>query len=761
LGGLARSYIQETAIMTSNPSFIRFLFSRAVPLLVLLFSGALAMAQADPPARVANLSRIEGSVVFAPAGETEWVNAELNRPITHGDRVWTDPGARAELHLGSSALHLDSQTFVDLTNVDSLAFQASLNEGTVNARVRDLQPGENFELDTPQLAFRASQPGDFRIDVDAKSGTTRVIVHSGAAQVFGAGGESLQMQAGEQLAFSGRDLEQVTLQVLPSDNGFDRWVADLNRREDQSITARYVPRDVVGYQQLDSYGTWAEDPNYGAVWYPTISVADWAPYRYGHWEFIAPWGWTWIENEPWGFAPFHYGRWAMVGSRWGWVPGRLGPRPVYSPALVGFVGGGGVNFSLSIGGGSGIGWFPLAPGEAWRPYYHASDRYVRNVNRNVVVNNFTRNNVYTYQHRSDAVTAVNVNDFSRGRPVHEHWSRVNPSEIARAPATAMPALPPPQRHFAEGRTRVQPQGGVPPITASRPQPQFVAPGIERRGPAFERGVPPLVQRGEAVDSRPQGRPRPDFRGVGPAATPPGQAAQPLFQPPGQQRREEARALQEQRREQQARPAPPQVQPAPQFQQERAARAQEEQQRRAQMQQERAQRDQQIQQQQRGQLDQQRRQQIEQERSQRDQQMQHQREAQERQQQSMQERMQRDQAMQQRQQAMQQQQQAMQERAQRQQAMQQQAQERAQRQQQAVQQQQAMQQQQAARQQAMQERAQQQAAMQQQRAAAMQQRQQAQQQAPAQRGEARGRGEERGRGEDRRQQAHDRRDESRS
>jgi len=692
--------------MTSNPSVFRFLFSRVAPLLVLLFSGALAMAQADPPARVANLSRIEGSVVFAPAGETDWADAELNRPVTRGDRVWTDPGARAELHLGSSALHLDSQTFIDVTNVDALAFQASLNEGTANARVRDLQPGENFELDTPQLAFRASQPGDFRIDVDARSGTTRVIVHSGSAQVFGAGGESLQMQAGEQLAFTGRDLEQITLRVLPSDNGFDRWVADLNRREDQSVTARYVPRDVVGYQQLDAYGNWAEDPNYGAVWYPTVAVADWAPYRYGHWEFIAPWGWTWIENEPWGFAPFHYGRWAVIGSRWCWVPGRLGPRPIYSPALVAFVGGGGsgVNFSLTIGGGSGIAWFPLAPGEAWHPYYRASDRYVRGINRNIVVNN-TTNNFYTYQHRSDAVTAVKVDDFSRGRPVHEHWNRVNPTEIARAPATTMPALPAAPRHFAEGRAPVRPQGNVLPITASRPQPQFVAPGIERRAPGFERGAPPVVQRGDAIEG-PQGRPRPDFRGAPPAAVPPGQAAQPLFQAPGQQRREEQRALQEQRREQQ-------VQPPQQIQQERAQRAQDEQARRAQMQQQRAQEEQQ------------RRQQIQQERAQRDQQqLQRQREAQERQQQSMQERVQRQQAMQQ--QAARQQ--AIQERAQQQAAMQQQ-----------------------------------QAAMQQQRAAAMQQRQAEQQQRAqaAPRGEARARGEERGRGEERRQQAHDRRDESRS
>src|SRR5438105_6554732 len=247
-----------------NPSLLRLLVARLVPFALLLFVGTFAIAQTDPPARVASLSRVEGSVVFAPAGETEWADAELNRPITQGDRLWTDPGARAELHLGPAALHMDSQTFVDVTALDALALQASVNEGTVNARVRELQAGENFELDTPQLAFRVSQPGDFRVDVDPQGGTTRVIVRSGAALVYGAGGESLQMQAGEQLAFAGRDLRQVTV-TPPPDDGFDRWAAERNRVEDGSTAARHVPREVVGYHQLDPYGTWAEDPNYGAV----------------------------------------------------------------------------------------------------------------------------------------------------------------------------------------------------------------------------------------------------------------------------------------------------------------------------------------------------------------------------------------------------------------------------------------------------------------------------------------------------------------
>ena len=546
--------------MTTHRLLFRVFRSRLLPLLLLVFAGAGAMAQTDPPARVASLSHIEGSVVLAPSGDTEWTDAVLNRPLTRGDRLWTDHGSRAEVHLGSAALHVDGESFLDFTALDDRVFQASLNEGTVNARVRELTAGENFELDTPQLAFRASQPGDYRIDVDPARGATRVTVRSGIALVYGASGEAQQLQAGQQIAFAGRNLERVEVQASPVEDGFDRWAADRNRMEDQSIAARYVPREVVGYQQLDAYGTWAQDPSYGAVWYPRVTVADWAPYRYGHWESIAPWGWTWIDDAPWGFAPFHYGRWAVIGSRWCWVPGRIGPRPIYSPALVAFVGGGGrSNWNLSIRSSPGIAWYPLAPGEAWRPTYRTSPVYVRNVNRNIVVNNTAFDTAHVHRGRADALTAMRVEDFSRGRPVHSHWTRVNPAEVARAPLATPPAMPEPRRS-AGPRAGAQPPAQVPGVVVGqprppaqgaapvvgRPQPQFAAPGVQRREPA-DRGRPAVRQ----------------------AERPP------------QVRQEEQRARDEQRRQ----PA----QPLQLQQQERARRDQQVQQERVQREQQQAQR----------------------------------------------------------------------------------------------------------------------------------------------------------------------------
>jgi len=224
----------------------RTFVSHLLPVLALSLAGS-AMAQSGPPARLAGLTHMEGSVAFAPAGATEWSDASAKRPVVRGDRLWTDKGGRAEVQLGSGALHMDSETFVEIIALDRNSLQASLNEGTVNARVRRLESGDTFEVTTPQLALRAMEPGDYRIDVDPAHGITWVAVRSGAAMLYGAGGGALQLQAGRQIAFSGRDLK-VAGRGAPRDQGFDRWAADRNRIEDQALAARPAPQAAMDHQ---------------------------------------------------------------------------------------------------------------------------------------------------------------------------------------------------------------------------------------------------------------------------------------------------------------------------------------------------------------------------------------------------------------------------------------------------------------------------------------------------------------------------------
>ncbi|MGV3492273.1 MAG: DUF6600 domain-containing protein [Ramlibacter sp.] len=428
---------------------------------LLLLAAALASAQetADPPGRIAHLTERNGGVVFAPQGEEEWIELPRNQPLTTGDRLWTDRGARAELQVGAATLHVGPESHLGFSVLDDDALQVILQQGSVNARVRDLQPGENFEIDTPNLAFRALQQGDYRVDVEA-NGHTRVVVHSGTASVFGEGGQSVQLAAGQQATFAGRSLAQVQGPAWGQDD-FGQWAAARNRAQDQSVSARYVPRGVVGYAQLDQYGTWDAHPQYGSVWYPQVTVQDWAPYRYGHWAYVQPWGWTWVDDAPWGFAPFHYGRWAQIGPRWAWVPGAIPVRPVYSPALVVFLGGGGTSVTISSGYPS-VGWYPLAPGEAWWPTYRTSPRYVSSINYHIDLRRQQRDawEHHYWRQRHYAVTSVRDEDFRRGRPVYRHWRPVQADVVNRWRPGVVPQRPERGwREWGDGRTRLQ---GTPP-----------------------------------------------------------------------------------------------------------------------------------------------------------------------------------------------------------------------------------------------------------------------------------------------------------
>ena len=447
--------------MLTPARLLRHILFRLVPVLALALGAAPAHAQGgDPPSRVGRLNHVEGNITFSTVGDDEWTDAEPNRPLTKGDRLLTEPKSRAEVQVGSSAVRLDGQTKIEIILIDDHATQLSVLQGSVYVRVRSLPEGENFEIDTPNLAYRAAYPGDYRIDVDPVRGTTRITIHSGTGAVYGEAGQSLALGGGQQVTFKLRGLAQMGTQESPPQDNFDRWALERNRRDDQSVSARFIPREVVGYQALDSSGTWSQDAVLGPVWFPQGVGANWAPYRQGRWEWVSQWGWTWMDEAAWGFAPFHYGRWTTIGSKWAWVPGRIGLKPVYAPALVAFLGGstGGVNWSTTLGGGRpGIAWFPLAPGEAWQPPYKASPIYLSNLNRNLAA----VTSGYAHQKRSDALTAVSAEDFNKGKVGKTSWVRVAGNVLGNAQVIAPPAMPERMRQLAMAQASALPRAVTP------------------------------------------------------------------------------------------------------------------------------------------------------------------------------------------------------------------------------------------------------------------------------------------------------------
>ena len=409
----------------------------------------------DPPGRVGRLDFSQGSVSFRPAGEDDWVTGVPNRPMVSGDDLWTDENSRAEVHVGSTALRMGEKTGITFLTLDDRTTQIRLAQGELIVRVRHVDDDDNYEIDTPNIAFTVLQPGEYRIDVSADGRQTNTTVWHGRARVTG-GGFSYTVVADQSATFTGDEQHiDYDLGQIPDRDDFDGWAFDRDDREDHADSANYVSREMTGYEDLDEYGDWSYVAGYGPCWRPRAVVGGWAPYRFGHWVFVGPWGWTWVEDEPWGFAPFHYGRWAFVTGGWFWVPGPVVVRPVWAPALVAFVGGG-PNFRFSAG--VGVGWFPLAPGEVWVPGYRVSRNYVTNVNitnttvnvtkvtnvyNTVIVNKTTVNNItYVNQHVNNGVTVVSHDTFVNARPVAGNIMRVEPREIASAPVTHVVAAEP-------------------------------------------------------------------------------------------------------------------------------------------------------------------------------------------------------------------------------------------------------------------------------------------------------------------------------
>lgn len=416
---------------------------------------ATALAYADPPGRAGRLNYLNGTVSLAPAAAPEaWAVAVLNRPLTTGDRLWTDRDGYAEFHVGSTAVRLAPRTNVDVLTLDDDTLQLRLGQGDVNVRVRDVSD-DTIEIDTPNGAVLLEEAGSYRISTNAAGDTTNVIVHSGRAYVL-AQQDSFSVRAGQQVTLRGPEGAPSEF-VAASMDAFDRWGAELDRREDQIASTRYVSPRMTGYEDLDAYGTWRTMPEYGAVWVPRVA-AGWAPYRYGHWVWLEPWGWTWVDDAPWGFAPFHYGRWVWLDGYWAWAPGPRIARPVYAPALVAFVGGS--SWSVSIGAGPAVGWFPLGWREPYFPWYRASPVYVRNINvthvKNInIYNNVTRIN-YVNQAVPQAVTVVPREAFVTARPVARSVVQIPPGHATRAPLLRSMPAEPVAASFAPRRAESQP-----------------------------------------------------------------------------------------------------------------------------------------------------------------------------------------------------------------------------------------------------------------------------------------------------------------
>lgn len=308
----------------------------------------------DPPARVARLNWLDGEVSFQPAGLEDWTDATINYPLTTGDHLVTLRDARAELHIGSNAIRLDANSNFGFLNLDDSIVQVSLTEGSMEIHLRQLDDNDSFEVATPNGAITLLRTGDYRIDTDPDRDATMLTVRAGQAELYS--GTSSMIVRSQETAYV-HENQDPDVRAANDADSFDSFTSSRDSTSDAPAAISHVSPEVTGAEDLNNYGSWQNLPAMGDVWLPPVD-SDWAPYSDGDWSYVEPWGWTWVDSAPWGFAPFHYGRWVFARNRWMWVPDARTTPVIYAPALVAFYG----------GGASGtVSWYALGPREQWIP----------------------------------------------------------------------------------------------------------------------------------------------------------------------------------------------------------------------------------------------------------------------------------------------------------------------------------------------------------------------------------------------------------
>ena len=459
-------------------------------------------AVADPSSRVGRIASIQGAVTLLHSSDGDAQLATVNWPITADNELITDSISRAEIRLGAAAIRLGPNTDLSITRLDDSLVQLRLNRGSIQLHIRSTSLARELELAIPQGHVFFYEPANVRVDTRDDNNVSAINVASGVAN-FDGGATHFSITAGRRAEVDSGGLRTMESRNNFRDDAFDAWNAERDSRNEQALSPRYVSSDMTGYEVLESYGGWRTTTTYGPIWSPTFIPVGWAPYRDGRWTWIAPWGWTWVDNAPWGYAPSHYGRWVFYEQRWCWTPGVYSSRPVWAPALVGWVDGSGWQYANDRGGPA-VGWFPLAPREVYVPAYPVTPRYLQLVNNGYAINSNAalqiggntdpRNTVYQNQLVRNAVTVLPSYQFGSSKTVVVRPSSLlgnqaqmvrNTTALAVAPATvkAPLALPAPVQAYQQVRPQSLPapdigsyRGGTSTTSSS----QSTAPSMARQ-----------------------------------------------------------------------------------------------------------------------------------------------------------------------------------------------------------------------------------------------------------------------------------------
>ena len=149
-------------------------------------------------------------------------------------------------------------------------------------------------MNTPFASVKAAGPSKVRVGVDE---SVEVAVRDGSAAVEGTGRKAV-LRSGDYLDIPDADAAY-QVSALPDPDSWDRWNDSRDLQLADADSAQYLPSNIALVSgDLGDYGSWRDDPQYGHVWCPRVTDADWRPYQHGHWVWVEPFGWTWVSTSP-------------------------------------------------------------------------------------------------------------------------------------------------------------------------------------------------------------------------------------------------------------------------------------------------------------------------------------------------------------------------------------------------------------------------------------------------------------------------------
>ena len=147
-----------------------------------------------------------------------------------GDDLWADEDSRAEVHVGSAAIRLGPKTGITFLALDDHTTQIRLAQGSLILRVRHVDDDDNYEIDTPNIAFSLLQPGEYRVDVSEDGSQSITTVWHGRGRVTG-GGDTYTVVANQSATFSGGDHLDYQVAQLPDPDAVSYTHLDVYKRQ--------------------------------------------------------------------------------------------------------------------------------------------------------------------------------------------------------------------------------------------------------------------------------------------------------------------------------------------------------------------------------------------------------------------------------------------------------------------------------------------------------------------------------------------------